>query len=194
MQTTSFGAPTEGNEAAQLTRVFVGIKVAPDIAEELAKLVQPLEGLPVRLIPAADLHLTLVPPWNEAAISAAIEKLHQAICGLRGFTLTFERIAYGPTRRRPRLLWAECAPAEDALEMQALLLATFGQSQERPFRPHVTLARLQRIGRAIAGKHPFVQTLSLIQRVKTIELFKSPRKGERGYVVLNSVPLEWVLP
>jgi len=195
LQTTSFGAPTEGNEAAQPTRVFVGIKVAPDIAEELAKLVQPLEGLPVRLIPAADLHLTLVPPWNEAAISAAIEKLHEAICGLRGFTLTFERIAYGPTRRQqPRLLWAECAPAEDALEMQALLLATFGQSQERPFRPHVTLARLQRIGRAIAGKHPFDQTLSLIQRVKTIELFKSPRKGERGYVVLDSVPLEWVLP
>jgi len=194
LQTTSFGAPTEGNEAAQPTRVFVGIKVAPDIAEELAKLVQPLEGLPVRLIPAADLHLTLVPPWNEAAISAAIEKLHQAICGLRGFTLTFERIAYGPTRRRPRLLWAECAPAEDALEMQALLLATFGQSQERPFRPHVTLARLQRIGRAIAGKHPFDQTLSLIQRVETIELFRSPRKGERGYVVLDSVPLVGVSP
>jgi len=192
LQTTSIGAPTEGNEAAQPTRVFVGIKVAPDIAEELAKLVQPLEGLPVRLIPAADLHLTLVPPWNEAAISAAIEKLHEAICGLRGFTLTFERIAYGPTRRQPRLLWAECAPAEDALETQALLLATFGQSQERPFRPHVTLARLHRIGRAIAGKHPFDQTLSLTQRVKTIELFKSPRKGERGYVVLDSVPLEWV--
>ena len=111
MQTTAIGAPTERGEAAQPTRLFVGIKIATDIAEELAKLVQPLEGLPVRLIPAADLHLTLVPPWNEADISAAIEKLHEAICGLRGFSLTFKRIAYGPTRRRPisslasRLLW-----------------------------------------------------------------------------------------
>jgi 2'-5' RNA ligase len=167
----------------------VGVKIATDIAEELAKLVQPLEGLPVRLIPAADLHLTLVPPWNEADISAAIEKLREAICGLRGFTLTFKRIAYGPTRRRPRLLWAECAPTEDALEMQVLILAAFGQLQERPFRPHVTLARLHKMGRAIAGKHPFDQTLSLTQRVKSIELFRSPRKGERGYVVLDSVPL-----
>ncbi len=189
MQATSIGDPTKGNEAAQPTRIFVGIKVTSDIAEELAKLVQPLEGLPVRLIPAADLHLTLVPPWNEADISAAIEKLREAICGLRGFTLTFKRIAYGPTRRRPRLLWAECAPAEDALQIQALLLATFGQSQQRPFRPHVTLARMHKIGCTIASKHPFDQTLLLSQRVESIELFRSPRKGERGYVVLDSVPL-----
>ncbi len=78
--------------------------------------------------------------------------------------------------------------------MQVLILTAFGQSQQRPFRPHVTLARLHRIGRAIAGKHPFDRTLSLTQRVKSIELFRSPRKGERGYVVLDSVPLVGVSP
>jgi 2'-5' RNA ligase len=74
--------------------------------------------------------------------------------------------------------------------MQALLLAAFGQAQGRPFRPHVTLARLQGNGRGIAEEHPFNQALSLSQRVKAIELFKSPGKGERGYEVLASVPLE----
>ncbi|QWG22327.1 hypothetical protein KMZ93_20465 [Bradyrhizobium sediminis] len=34
-----------------------------------------LEHLPVRLIAAADIHLTLVPPWNEASISDAEGKL-----------------------------------------------------------------------------------------------------------------------
>ncbi len=46
MQTTAIGAPTERGEAAQPTRLFVGIKIATDIAEELAKLVQPLKACP----------------------------------------------------------------------------------------------------------------------------------------------------
>jgi 2'-5' RNA ligase len=74
--------------------------------------------------------------------------------------------------------------------MHTLLLAAFGQEEERVFRPHVTLARLQRNGRAIADEHPFNQTLCLTQRVEAIELFKSPRKGEKGYETLASVLLE----
>jgi hypothetical protein len=41
---------TTSNVAAQSVRVFVGIKVAPDIVEELAKLVEPLAHLPVDLL------------------------------------------------------------------------------------------------------------------------------------------------
>jgi 2'-5' RNA ligase len=171
--------------------MFVGIKVAPDIAEELARLVKPLEGLPVRLIPPADIHLTLVPPWNETDVSGAAERLRTAACGLPAFTLTFARLAYGPTRRRPRLLWAECVATAEVTNMHALLLAAFGKEDERPFRPHVTLARLQGAGRAIADEHPFNHTLSFTQRVEAVELFRSPAKGEKGYEALVSVPLQW---
>jgi 2'-5' RNA ligase len=179
--------------AAPSVRMFVGIKVAPDIAEELARLVKPLEGLPVRLIPPADIHLTLVPPWNETDVPAAAERLRKTACGLRAFTLTFARLAYGPTRRRPRLLWAECVATAEVTNMHALLLAAFGQEDGRPFRPHVTLARLEGNGRTIADAHPFNQILSLTQRVNAIELFRSPAKGEKGYEALVSVPLECAL-
>jgi 2'-5' RNA ligase len=74
--------------------------------------------------------------------------------------------------------------------MHALLLAALGQAEERPFRPHVTLARFQGNGRAIADEHPFNQALSLTQRVQTIALFKPPAKSEKGYEALVSVPLE----
>lgn len=190
MQTTSIRICDGASVAAQSVRVFVGIKVASDIAEELTKLVKPLERFPVRLIPPADIHLTLVPPWNEADVPGAIERLRKAACGLQAFTLPFAHLAYGPTRRRRRLLWAECVPTKEVTEMRALLLATFGHVEERPFRPHVTLARLQGNGRAIAGEHPFNQTLSLTQSVEAVELFKSPAKGEKGYEALVSVPLQ----
>jgi 2'-5' RNA ligase len=71
--------------------------------------------------------------------------------------------------------------------MHALLLAAFGHAEERAFRPHVTLARLQGNERVIADEHPFNQTLSLTQRMETIALFKSPGNGEKGYEALVSV-------
>jgi 2'-5' RNA ligase len=158
---------------APSVRMFVGIKVAPDIAEELGRLVKPLKGLPVRLIPPADIHLTLVPPWNETDVSGAAERLRKAACGVRAFPLTFAHLAYGP-------MWAECVATAEVTKMHALLLAAFGQKDERPFRPHVTLARLQEDGRAIADEHPFNHTLSFTQRVEAVELFKSLAKGEKG--------------
>jgi hypothetical protein len=48
--------------AAPQARVFVGLKIAPEIATELAQLAAVLEKLPVRLVKPADIHLTLVPP------------------------------------------------------------------------------------------------------------------------------------
>ena len=50
-------------------------------------------------------------------------------------------------------------PAMRSREFRAALLRAFGQADERPFRPHVTLARLRDKGRAIARKHPVDQTL-----------------------------------
>jgi len=43
-------------------RVFVGLKVAPEIAQELAQLAHSLEDPTNRLVPSADMHLTLLPP------------------------------------------------------------------------------------------------------------------------------------
>ena len=69
------------------------------------------------------------------------------------------------------------------------LLQAFGQADERPFRPHVTLARLRDKGRAIARKHPIDQDLALTQRVESVELMQSPPPGGSGYKVLASLPL-----
>ena len=67
-------AATSKSDARQ-ARVFVGVKVAPEIAHELARLARSLERFSVRLVPTNDIHLTLVPPWNEASIPTAVVKL-----------------------------------------------------------------------------------------------------------------------
>jgi hypothetical protein len=78
------------------TRIFVGLKVAPEIAQALAQLARALERFSVRLIQAADMHLTLVPPWDEPSIGDAIQKLRPVAGRFSAFPLAFQRAEYGP--------------------------------------------------------------------------------------------------
>lgn len=170
-------------------RVFVGVRIAPEIARALAQLARELERFSVRLVAPADIHLTLVPPWHENSVSGAIAKLRLVAGRFGAFPLTFQRVGYGPQPRRPRLLWAECAAGDEIVAFHAALLHAYGQIDERPFRPHVTLARIRGNGSAIARKHPIDRQLSLTQRVESIELFQSPPPGESGYRVVASLRL-----
>ena len=182
-------AATASADRPRPARIFAAVKTAPEIADALARMARSLERYPVRLVAPADIHLTLVPPWNEVSISDAVEKIRRVADQSDPFALTFQHIGYGPDPRRPRLLWAECAAGQEITELQAALLLAFGQTDERQFRPHVTLARLRGNGAAIARKHLIDQTLSLAQQVASIELMQSPLPGERGYKILASLRL-----
>jgi 2'-5' RNA ligase len=186
--------PRDSGEAAAAAdkpavRIFVALRIAPEIAGELAQMARTLERFAVRLIAPADIHLTLVPPWNETSIPAAIETLRGVADKATPFTLAFEHLGYGPQPRRPRLLWANCAAGEELAALHSDLLAAFGQNDERPFRPHVTVARIRGNGAAVARKQPIDRALAFSQRVESVELMQSPPAGEIGYRVLASLPL-----
>jgi RNA 2',3'-cyclic 3'-phosphodiesterase len=170
-------------------RIFVALRISPDIALVLAQYGRDLEKFSVRHVAPADIHLTLVPPWNEFSTADTVEKLRRVADRFCPFTLTFRHVGYGPEPKRPRFLWVECVASKEIAEFRAALIQAFGQADERPFRPHVTLARLRDKGRAIACKHPLDQDLALTQRIESIELMQSPPPDGSGYKVLASVPL-----
>ncbi len=184
--------PTRGLASAgspQLKRVFVALKLAPATAGELTKSGKDLEQCSVRLIAPDDIHLTLVPPWNEISIPDAISKVRRAADECDGFTLEFCRVGYGPEPRRPRFLWAECAATPELTRLRNMLLVAFGRVDERSFLPHVTLARLRGNGARIARKHPIDGGLLLAQPILSVELMQSPPPGGSGYKVLASLRL-----
>jgi RNA 2',3'-cyclic 3'-phosphodiesterase len=176
-------------EPPQGMRVFLGVKIAPDISDQLARLVKELREEQVKFVSPGDIHLTLVPPWNEISIDEAIQKMRLIVSKFGAFALELRHLNYGPEARRPRLLWAECAAPDEAVALRGALLDLFGQNDDRPFRPHVTLARLRGNGAAIARRHPIDRPLSFIQYVDSVELFRSPPAGATGYQVLASAPL-----
>jgi len=170
-------------------RIFIGLKIAPPIAKELAEYAHRLERAPSRFVRCEDIHLTLVPPWNDNSIPNVIEKLRVTSSRLAPFPLAFTHLAYWPNHRRARLLCVECTPTDELAALQSAFLDVFGQTNERPFKPHVTLARLQRGAKAASAKSALDEDLSLEQSINTVELFQSPKPPAKGYAILASVPL-----
>lgn len=181
-------------EQAKPVRLFVGLKVMPGIADQLAALAAPLREARARLVASGDIHLTLVPPWQETAIQVAIECLSEVAGRFAPFSLRFLHVGYGPQPRRPHLLWIDCAAGDELVALDAALMTAFGQEQTRPFRPHVTLARLRDDGRQVARKYPIDRDIDLAQPVTTVELFRSPPPGATGYQVMASVALAGTEP
>ncbi|MDF2935519.1 MAG: 2,3-cyclic phosphodiesterase [Paenibacillaceae bacterium] len=95
-----------------------------------------------------DLHLTLVFLGNAApsAIDPVTSRLREAAASKRPFSLRLQEAGvFGPPRS-PRVLWAGIHGAVDALrELQTSVsdhLQTLGyMPEERPYSPHLTLAR-----------------------------------------------------
>lgn len=178
--------------AVRPARIFVALRIVPDIAREFARRSEPLAKFSIRAVATDDIHLTLVPPWNETAIGEAIGKLADLAGRFAPFALLFRHVGYGPDPKGPRFLWVECVAGKELAGLRVALMQEFGQVDERPFRPHVTLARLRDKGQLAAREHPVNDDLALVQEIVSVELMQSPPPGERGYKVLASLPLRGI--
>jgi 2'-5' RNA ligase len=118
-----------------------------------------------------------------------VERLCRAVRDFPAFSLAFERIRYGPDPRRPRMLWAVCRANAEISQLATVLRQVFQKSEQRPFLPHVTLARIAKHGAAVARKNPLDRELTFAQRVDAVQLFRSPEPGSVGYEVLASAAL-----
>lgn len=170
-------------------RIFVGLKISPEVAGQLAAHTSELKETRARMVAATDIHLTLVPPWQEVSIGQAIERLRQVAGAHAPLLMKLLHLGYGPHPRRPGLLWIDCAATDEMTALRDALMQAFGQEDSRPFRPHVTLARIPAGERRYIQKHPIDKDLDLVQTVRTVELFQSPPPGATGYQILASIEL-----
>jgi 2'-5' RNA ligase len=171
-----------------MMRVFVGLSVAPAIAQDLTRLVR-AQSAWIETMDPADFHITLVPPWDEPSVEEAIDRLRSVAGRFAPFSVTFQRVAFGPQQERPRLLWAECASSVEITAFRSAVLATFGMDDDRPFRPHATLARIRGRAAARARQRTLDLGIHLTQAVTSVELFRSPPEGGAGYQVVASAEL-----
>ncbi len=187
-----------------MIRAFVAVPVEdPVVRRRLAgahSLLPPLRG--VRWIPESQLHFTVKFLGEIGADRVTAAKAATAAAAARaagGVRLALEGLGAFPPRGPARVLWAGCGEGAEALTsigaaVEAAFVAEGFPREERPFSPHLTLARVKDPG---AGKR-LTRALPTIPpepfgavRVSSLVLYQSdltPRGAE--YTELLRVAIE----
>jgi 2'-5' RNA ligase len=145
------GAQASGNP--EQIRSFVAIELPEGAKRGLAKLRGELERDEhrfVKWVEPAGIHLTLkflgnIPSKRVTEISGAIEEATQ---GVSPFHLEISGLGVFPSLRQVRVLWVGVGGELDKLsrlqqDIESALAAVGFAREERPFVPHLTLARIK---------------------------------------------------
>ena len=166
-------------------RLFIAAELDSTLAESVETCVTPLRALEPDLTwtAAEKRHLTVrfLGDLHDSALSPLTTVLETIAATHRPFTMELAGIGGFPSLRRARVLWIG-VNTEPRLELLhhdlELALETLGYELEgRPFRPHVTLARVRtpldaERGRALARAARKV-AFSASQPVAALTLFES---------------------
>ena len=137
-------------------RLFVAVEPSQAcralLARAQATIAERFPRLRVRWQPAANLHLTLafLGHVDDARVDACAERVDRVAGAHRPFDLTTTRLGAFPSPLRPSVLWlgVRADPADALAHLQRDVAAAFRdvRSDPKPFRPHLTLARVKGLG------------------------------------------------
>lgn len=170
-------------------RAFVAVPLGEEVVRAAARLSGELrrrlseQGYSAKWVPPANLHVTVrfLGSMDEAQLPAVAEVLGPLVARHASFLATLRGIGCFPDPRRPSVLWAGLDQGAAQLER---LAAEVNQGldglgfpeQDRPFHPHVTLARARRGApppdlSALVAEHAAVELGSTV--VREVVLFRS---------------------
>ncbi len=143
--------------AEGLDRLFVGVPVPAEAMAACAELLAPVQaqhgGRGVRWVRTENLHLTLrflglLPPSRSDGLGEAVDS---AAIGIAPFEVVLAGAGAFPGDRRPRAIWLGIERGADELgtisrALDVALVLTGMPSDDRPFRPHLTVARTDAAG------------------------------------------------
>ena len=126
-------------------RLFIAIELPADLKMALGRLRMDIPG--ARWVPMEQIHLTLaflgeVDETTVERLTGKLAKIHAP-----GFKLCLSGTGCFPNRHRPRVLWVGLEPEprlnDLVASVRSAVLACGIPQEERPFSPHITLARLK---------------------------------------------------
>jgi 2'-5' RNA ligase len=192
-------------------RLFVAVPLEEDAVARIAGLVDRVRAdedpaaararrRDVRWVRLDGLHLTLrfLGPTVEARVPAVVDAVRRAAAAHTPFELRIDGGGAFPDAVRPRALWlgvSQGAPglAELAADLDGALAEAGWPPNDRPLRPHLTLARSDgvpgaaEVGRRLVAAAAGLNVRSVVDRVVLFESITGG--GPARYEPLEVVPL-----
>jgi len=131
-------------------RLFIAIEISQEVRAALAALLKEFRAMApqVKWVRPENMHLTL--KFLGETHSSKLTAMQAALSAIRSsqpITLHFRGLGFFPNAKRARVLWAgmEASPNLPALatEIDQAMHKLGFPLEDRPFTPHMTLARLQ---------------------------------------------------
>jgi RNA 2',3'-cyclic 3'-phosphodiesterase len=131
-------------------RAFLAFEVSPEVRENIMRAEEELKQTraDVRLVERENLHFTVkflgeIPESTVEEVDARVRAL-----ALRRMEVDVRGLGAFPDARRPRVVWAGVSPHDlasvSSIGQQVIdALEGIGESDERGFHPHITLARVR---------------------------------------------------
>jgi RNA 2',3'-cyclic 3'-phosphodiesterase len=184
------GAGRRVDPAPNQRRLFIAVPIPADVVASIADLVEGVraQGVPgggrdVRWVRLDGLHVTLrfIGPTPESLVGAATDATRTAAAEHGPFDVGIGGAGAFPTPSRPRALWLDILTGAEELTALAVsvnegLHAHGWEIDDRPMRPHLTLARSDgiRAGATIASRLiAAAEDLELRFRADRVALFES---------------------
>ncbi len=166
---------------AKLVRTFVAVEIPFDVKERARKMIAGLQGTDakVKWVAPQHMHWTLkfLGPVGMVDIPPVCEAVKRAVEPLACFDVEVKGAGAFPDVQRPRTIWVgmgkgteQMIELHDAIEFE---LAKLGyRSENRRFRPHVTVGRVRQsprgigeLGRLVGEQADFDGGVSLVDEV-----------------------------
>jgi len=132
-------------------RLFLAIKLPAQLIEQITEYQKNLNPEIFRIVPAENLHLTIV--FIGGAEGQKTEEIKKVVSGVaKKFSLSeikFEETVYGPNPENPRLIWLkgkynlDYENLKKELEDNLIRAGVNLEKENRKFLPHITLARIK---------------------------------------------------
>jgi len=129
-------------------RIFISLVLPEDLKSQIVSFQKSLDERLFRNVPRENLHITLVflgHIKNESEIKQTGQELRDILKEVRTFPVKSESFELGPTNSNPRLIWLKISSPHlisvSRLLQDKLLEGRFKET--RPFRGHITVARLK---------------------------------------------------
>src|SRR6266853_5132530 len=131
-------------------RLFVALEAPATVRESLASLLQTLRAVSpqIRWVRPENLHVTLkfigeVPETKLAGVRVALASVRSE----QPVTLDFRGLGFFPNEKHPRVFWAGIEASSNlkflAAEIENAMERVGIPREQRPFSPHLTLARFE---------------------------------------------------